>query len=82
VNTNLWKYALPVLSTAAAAAVGICLQPQSSAAPGSGAPQTIASSTHESVARSPAQCLDAAGKRAPQQVAFDDLVGGCSEEQQ
>jgi hypothetical protein len=43
VNINFWKYALPLLATAVAAAVGIWLQPQP---PARSPPQTVASSTH------------------------------------
>lgn len=59
-NSNFWKYALPLIATVVAATVGILMQPPP-AVPST--PQTIAGSTRTSASRAAAdECGPQAGK--------------------
>jgi len=83
VNTNLWKYALPLLATAVAATVGIWMRPPTAAKPELTTRQTIANSRRDSAAvqSSSNECLDAAREPSPVRPhRLEDLLQGCDDE--
>ena len=77
-NSNFWKYALPIVATAVAATVGIWLQPPP-AAPST--PQTIADFKRASAPRATSdECDPQAGKPSGKRSStLDDLLHDCAE---